>query len=183
MAYDDDGGGKIDSPPRGDVDEGRDVVATSPRTMPAVGWQDELLLNLVQIHVCLGDLGRQNDNVRSCVDNYEQALSLHTGVLGRKKVANCHFGLAQTHAEAPSKIEEGDGRVDAFVSDLVGRPPGGGGKGGDGAALPMTKERKAEYRDLDARPAPRVLINPGQIRGNPPQTAAVWRRTMRSAAP
>ena len=54
---------------------------------------------------------------------------MRTGVLGRynKKVANCHFGLAQAHAEAPSKIEEGEGRIDAFVSNLMGRPPGGGG--------------------------------------------------------
>ena len=102
LAYNDDGGGKIDPPPRGDVDEGRDVVATSPRTTPAGGRQDELLLNLAQIHVRLGDLGRQNDNVRSCVDDYEQVLSLRTGVLGRKKVADCHFGLAQAHTEAPS---------------------------------------------------------------------------------
>jgi hypothetical protein len=67
---------------------------------------------------------------------------LRTGALGRydKKVADCHFGLAQAYAVAPSKIEEGEGRVDVFVSDLLGRPSGGGGEGGDGAALPMTKE-------------------------------------------
>jgi hypothetical protein len=166
----------------GDVDEGPDDVATSRRTTPAGGWQDELLLDLSQIHVRLGDLG-------SCVEDYKQALSLRTGVLGRydKTVADCHFGLAQAYAKAPSKIEEGEGRVDAFVSDLVGRPLGGGGEGGgdggDGAALLMTEERKAEYRDLDARPAPCVLVNQGRIRGHPPQTAAARRRTMRSAAP
>jgi len=147
---DDDGGGKIDLPPMGDVDEGPDDVATSRRTTSAGGRQDELLLNLSQIHVCLGDLG-------SCVEDYEQVLSLRTGVIGRydKKVADCHFGLAQA-----------------------------GGGGGDGAALPMTEERKAEYRDLNARPAPCcVLVNQGRIRGHPLQTAAARRRTMRSAAP
>jgi hypothetical protein len=110
----------------GDVDEGPDDVATSRRTTPAGGWQDELLLDLSQIHVRLGDLG-------SCVEDYKQALSLRTGVLGRydKTVADCHFGLAQAYAKAPSKInKEGEGRVDAFVSDLVGRPLGGGGGGG-----------------------------------------------------
>ena len=112
-ADDDDGGGKIDLPPMGDFDEGPDDVATSRRTTPAEGRQDELLLDLSQIHVRLGDLG-------SCVEDYEQALSLRTGVLGRydKKVADCHFVLAQAYAKAPSKIEEGEGRVDAFVSDL-----------------------------------------------------------------
>jgi hypothetical protein len=119
---DNDGGGKIDLPPMGDVDEGRNNVTTSPRMTPTGGRQDELLLDLSQIHVCLGDLG-------SCVDDYWQTLSLHTGVLGRydKKVADCHFGLAQAYAKAPSKIEEGEGRVDAFVSALMGRPSGGGG--------------------------------------------------------
>jgi hypothetical protein len=151
----------------------------------AGGRQDELPVNLAQIHVRLGNLGWQNNNVRSCVDDYEQALSLRTRVLGRhnKKVADCHFGLAQAHAEAPSKIKEGEGRIDAFVSNLMGRPPGGGEEGGDGAALPMTEERMAEYRDLDACPTPHVLVNQGQIRGHPPQTAAARRRTMRSAAP
>ena len=96
----------------GDVNEGPDDGATSRRMTPAGGRQNELLLDS-QIHVRLGDLG-------SCVEDYEQALSLRTGVLGRydKKVADCHFGLAQAYAKAPSKIEEGEGRVDAFVSDL-----------------------------------------------------------------
>ncbi len=129
LADDDDGGGKIDPPPRGDVDKGRDDTATSPRTMPAGGRQDKLLLDLAQIHVRLGNLGWQNNNVRLCVNDYDQALSLRTGVLGRydKKVANCHFGLAQAYTKAPSKIKEGEGRVNAFVSNLVGRPSGGGG--------------------------------------------------------
>ena len=76
---------------------------------PAGGRQDELLLDLAQIHVRLGDLRWQNNNIRSCVDNYKQALSLRTGVLGQydKKVADCHFGLAQVYAEAPTRSRRG----------------------------------------------------------------------------
>ena len=93
------------------------------------GGRDELLIDLAQIHLRLGDLQRQNDNVKSCIDDYERSLTLRTKVVGRydRKVANCHFSLAQAYAEAPNKIIEGEGRLDAFVTGLVG--PDGVGQG------------------------------------------------------
>ena len=71
--------------------------------------KNELLLDLVQVHVRLGD------NVLSCLDNYDRALRLRLRVLGKyvKKVADCHFGLAQVYAEAPNQLEEGEGRVES----------------------------------------------------------------------
>jgi hypothetical protein len=120
--------------------------------------RNELLLDLAQVHVRLGDLQRQDDKSDSCIADYERALHLRKRVLGAfdKKVADCHFSLGQAYAEAPTRAKEREGRVDAFVEGL------GGGGGGDGVgqvedegsaaaagnAAGMTNERKAEYRRL-----------------------------------
>ena len=85
-------------------------------------------------------------------------------ILGKydKKVADCHFGLAQVYAEAPNQLKEGEGRVESFVAGILGGGPlsrGGGaatmGKGdyddddnGAAAALLLTEEKKPEYRRL-----------------------------------
>ncbi|KAL3816670.1 hypothetical protein ACHAXA_003860 [Cyclostephanos tholiformis] len=144
-----DDGGEVVAPVKSD--EHDDAAATADIT-PG-DRREELLLDLAQIHLRLGDLQRQNDNVRSCIDDYERSLSLRTRVVGRydRKVANCHFSLAQVYAEAPNKILEGEGRVDAFVTGLVGPEGEGGvgvgvGGGYEGGESRLTEERKAEYR-------------------------------------
>jgi hypothetical protein len=113
--------------------------------------RNELLLDLAQVHVRLGDLQRQDDKSDSCIADYERALQLRKHVLGMfdKKVADCHFSLGQAYAEAPTRAQERDGRVNDFVDSL------GGGGGQDDAAAgsssnssTMTNERKAEYRRL-----------------------------------
>ena len=130
-----------------------------PQQLPlTLEQRNELLLDLAQVHVRLGDLQRQDDKSDSCIADYERALRLRKRVLGvfDKKVADCHFSLGQAYAEAPTRAKEREGRVDAFVEDL-----GGGGGGGDGVgqvedegaaaagnAAGMTNERKAEYRRL-----------------------------------
>ena len=145
--------GNVIVPVKGDREDDRD----------GDGGRDELLIDLAQIHLRLGDLQRQNDNVRSCIDDYERSLTLRTKVVGRydRKVANCHFSLAQAYAEAPNKIIEGEGRLDAFVTGLVGpdgvgqgcASSGGGDVGGGGttsssssSSSQLTEEKKAEYR-------------------------------------
>ena len=81
--------------------------------------KNELLLDLAQAHVRLGD------NVLSCLDDYDRALRLRLRVLGKyvKKVADCHFGLAQVYADAPNQLEEGEDRVESFVASILGGGP------------------------------------------------------------
>jgi hypothetical protein len=104
-------GARLTCPPRGSVDEGRNNAVPSPRTTLAGGRQDELLLNLAQIHVRLGNLGRQNDNVRSCVKDYKLALLLRTGVLGRYDKKGGQL--------SPSKIKKG--RAGSMRSSVTSR--------------------------------------------------------------
>jgi hypothetical protein len=122
--------------------------------------RNELLLDLAQVHVRLGDLQRQDDKSDSCIADYERALQLRKHVLGvfDKKVADCHFSLGQAYAEAPTRAQERDGRVNDFVQGLGGGGDSGDSGGGqdDAAAgsnsssssTTMTNERKAEYRRL-----------------------------------
>ena len=114
----------------------------------------------------LSDLQRQNDSIRPCIDDYERALSFRTRVLGRydRRVADCHFKLAQAYAEAPSRLAEGEGRVEWFVAGILGGgPPSRGGgavttgrsdynvdNNGAAAALLLTEEKKSEYRRLSS---------------------------------
>jgi hypothetical protein len=150
--HDDGGRGNAVVPVKSDRDDDHDddVPTDAPE-----GGRDELLIDLAQIHLRLGDLQRQNDNVKSCIDDYERSLMLRTKVVGRydRKVANCHFSLAQAYAEAPNKISEGEGRVNAFVTGLVGSDGGASGDagceeggGGGTSSSHLTEERKAEYR-------------------------------------
>jgi len=122
--------------------------------------KNELLLDLAQVHERLGN------NMLPCLDDYDRALRLRLCVLGKyvKKVADCHFGLAQIYAEAPNQLEEGEGRVESFVAGILGGGPpsrGGGaatmGRGnydeddnGAVAALLLTEEKKSEYRRLSS---------------------------------
>lgn len=116
--------------------------------------RNELLLDLAQVHVRLGDLQRQDDKSESCIADYERALQLRKRVLGvfDKKVADCHFSLGQAYAEAPTRAQERDGRVNDFVEGLGGGLDSGGGQDDDAAgsssSSTMTNERTAEYRRL-----------------------------------
>jgi hypothetical protein len=116
--------------------------------------RNELLLDLAQVHVRLGDLQRQDDKSDSCIADYERALQLRKHVLGMfdKKVADCHFSLGQAYAEAPTRAQERDGRVNDFVKGLGGDSGGGQDDAAAGSnsssSSTMTNERKAEYRRL-----------------------------------
>jgi len=109
--------------------------------------KNELLLDLVQVHVRLGD------NVLSCLDNYDRALRLRLRVLGKyvKKVADCHFGLAQVYAEAPNQLKEGEGRVESSRGGgaaTTGRGDYNDDGNGAAAALLLIEEKKSEYHHL-----------------------------------
>lgn len=109
--------------------------------------QTELLLDLAQIHTRLGDIQRSNDNLLSCIDDYQHALTLRLETLGKyhKKVADSHFSLAAIYAQAPNTMGENEGRVNMFVNSLGG---GGGGmdSGEVGGGGGLTEEEKAQYR-------------------------------------
>ena len=121
--------------------------------------QRELLLDLAQIHTRLGDIQRSNDNILSCIDDYQHALTLRLETLGNyhQKVADSHFSLAAIYAQAPNQMGVNEGRVNMFVNSLVGVGVGGsGGCGGqeDGnhegtngiGGGGLTEEEKAQYR-------------------------------------
>ncbi|KAL3803917.1 hypothetical protein ACHAW5_010687 [Stephanodiscus triporus] len=112
---------------RGGAEEARRQLPPPTTTTAAdEGLRDELLLDLAGARP-LGDLQRQENNVLSrawTITTAPCALALR--VLGRydRKVADCHFDWLQAYAEAPNRLEEGDGRVESFVAGILGE--GGG---------------------------------------------------------
>ncbi len=121
--------------------------------------QRELLLDLAQIHTRLGDIQRSNDNILSCIDDYQHALTLRLETLGNyhQKVADSHFSLAAIYAQAPNQMGVTEGRVNMFMNSLGGGGGGGGGgdcggseddnhEGTNGGEGGLTEEEKAQYR-------------------------------------
>ena len=102
--------------------------------------QQELLLDLAQIHTRLGDVQRANGN-SSSVEDYSRSLEIRRHVLGEydKLVADNHYYLAQAYGEAPSKEKEREDGALGIVAAL-----GGGGEGEGGTCDGMTKEEIAE---------------------------------------
>ena len=102
--------------------------------------QQELLLDLAQIHTRLGDVQRANGN-SSSVEDYSRSLEIRRHVLGEydKLVADNHYYLAQAYGEAPSKEKEREDGALGIVAAL-----GGGGEGEGGSGDGMTKEEIAE---------------------------------------
>ena len=117
--------------------------------------KNELLLDLAQIHTRLGDLQRQNDNLLPSISDYEKALKLRIGVLGKfdRKVADSHFLLAGVYAEAISNrssggTEEGNGGGgDGDMGGMMSAMMAGGSMLGKGTLNEEEEEEKAaEFR-------------------------------------
>ncbi|KAL9187242.1 hypothetical protein ACHAXT_001345 [Thalassiosira profunda] len=109
----------------------------------------ELLLDLAQVHVRLGDLQRADGNVLPSLPDYESALKLRVRCLGKfdRKVADSHFSLAGVYAEAPSRAGENEGKVENFVSSLTGGGEAGmGGMGDEEKGEALTEAEKREFR-------------------------------------
>lgn len=103
--------------------------------------ENELLLDLAQIHTRLGDVQRANGNT-SAVEDYSRSLDIRRAVLGDydKLVADNHYCLAQAYGEAPSKEKEREDGAMGIVAALGGGGEGVGGEDAEG----MSKEEIAD---------------------------------------